>query len=465
MNKLNNYIKLLFCASLLIPIQLSAQDSNYAFSLKEAIAYALENNQQIKSADLEKKIADQLVLEILADGLPQVNANADLGHNFKKPTVPFDFESGIKGVLVNEGLIAPFVPGEAAGTSFVTDYSGSAGISLNQMIFDGSFFVGLEAARTFTQLSYKNHIKTKIDIADAVSKAYYGVLINQEIKTLVEKNYNRIETLLKDTKALYQSGFAEKIDVSRVQVQFNNLNVEKTHIDKNVELSKALLKFQMGIAVGGEIELTDNISNLEYENIQPDVMKNFTYSNRIEISQMITQKDLNDLDIKNMRVKRIPKINLYASYGAASNSETFSDLTTFSSPNWFGVGVIGIKLNTPIFDGFRKKRQIQQKRIKAEQINLSFSQLKNSIDLELKQSAINYNKNKDNLRAQKENLSLAQEIYGVTKIKYNEGVGSNSEVLDADAALKQSQTNYYNALYEALIAKIDMQKALGTLLN
>ncbi len=452
----------------MLPLQLFAQESNSDFSLEQAIEYALKHNEQIKSASLEKEMADMKVLEILADGLPQINASADLGHNYKVPQVEFlDFISPVTyGVLINEGLITgPAPQPKLIETTFATPYTGTAGVSLNQMIFNGSYFVGLEAAKTFTQLSAKNYIKTKIDIADAVSKAYYGVLISREVRKLVEKNYTRIEALLKDTKALNKSGFAEKIDVSRVQVQFNNLTVEKNHVDKSVELSEALLKFQMGIPSNGIIQLTDDIASIKYEHIQADIFKSFTYSNRIEVSQVATQKELNELDIKNMRVQRIPKIDLYATYGAGSNSQTLSDLVSFNSTNWFGVGAIGIRLSTPIFDGFRRKRQIQQRRLKAKQIDISYTMLKNSIDLELKKASINYNKSRDNLKAQKDNMNLAQEIYQVTQIKYKEGVGSNAEVLDADAALKQAQTNYYNALYQALISKVDMQKALGTLLD
>lgn len=458
-------MKGIICGLLMLPLQLSAQNSNYAFSLQQAIEYALKHNEQIKVAGLEKKIAEKRALEFLAVGLPQITANLDLGHNYKKPTVPFDFAYGIELVLYENGLISAPTPPSGPGTTFVADYSGSANIEFEQMIFNGSYFVGLKAVKTFIQLSTNDYIKTKIDIADAVSRAYYGVLINQKINMLVEKNYNRIETLLNETKILYQNGFAEKIDVSRVKVEFNNLKVEKDYMDKSVELSEAMLKFKMGIPIYGTIELTDDISSIQYESIPLDVLKNFTYANRIEVSKIAIEKKLNELDLKNIRVQRIPKLDLYANYGAGSNPQSLGDLLSFNSPNWFGVGTIGIKINTPIFDGFLKKRQIQQRVLKAQQINLSYSILKNSIDLELKKATINYNKNRDNLIAQKKNMELAQDVYQVMQIKYKEGVGSNAEVLNADVALKQAQTNYYNTLYQLLISKIDMQKALGILLK
>lgn len=455
MNKFKNTIKILLCALLLAPIHLDAQDSNYAFSLEQAIEYALDHNETILSASLEKEIANRKVGEVIADGLPQVTANIDLGYNYQIPQV----------FLPANTFDPNGDPNESVAQKFGTDYSGNLGVRVEQMIFNGSYFIGLKAAKTFTELSKKEHIKSKIDVAEAVSKAYYGVLISKELKGLVTKNYNRIESLLSDTKALYQSGFAEKIDVSRVQVQFNNLKVEKDYTDRNVDLSMALLKFQMGIPSANEIVLTDVISSITYAGIQPNAFNEFTYAKRIEFSQLETQRDLNSLDVRNIESMYVPKLNLYGTWGMNSGTQDFGELINIGGEKWRGVGVVGVKMSVSIFDGLRKSRIIQQKKLQGEQINLSFSQLKNSIDLELKQSTINYNRNRDNLKAQQENMSLAQEIYGVTKIKYNEGVGSNSEVLDADAALKQAQTNYYNALYEALIAKIDMQKALGTLLK
>lgn len=455
MNKLNYCIKGLICALLIFPFKMLAQDSSNSFSLEKAIEYALAHNQQIQTASLEKEIANRKVGEVLADGLPQVNADLDLGYNYQIPQV----------FLPANTFDPNGDPNETIAQEFGTDYNGSLGIRLEQMIFNGSYFIGLQAARTFTELSRKDHIKSKIDVAEAVSKAYYSVLISREVRSLVTKNYNRIESLLKDTESLYDGGFAEKIDVSRIKVRFNNIKVEKDHADKSVELGIALLKFQMGLPNSTSITLTDNISSVNYEGVKSDAFNNFSYANRIEYSQLETQRELNQLDIKNTNVQYVPKIDLYGSWGMNSGTQDFSELIKIGGAKWVSVGVIGIKMSVPIFDGLRKSRQIQQKKLKADQIDFSFSQLKNSIDVELKQATINYNKNRDNMLAQQENMNLAQEIYNVSQIKYKEGVGSNSEVLDADADLKQSQTNYYNALYEALIAKIDMQKALGTLLK
>lgn len=442
---------LLLTMSLVAVHQVSlAQESTTArFSLDEAITYALANNQNVKNARLEEEIANRKVEEILADGLPQVNANVDIGYNYEIPTV----------FLPGNAFDPSGDANETVGAKFGTNYSGNMGISANQMLFDGTFFIGLKAARTFTQLSQKDHIKTKIDIVEAVSKAYFGVLVNRQRYALIERNYSRLDSLLQDTKTMYENGFAEKIDVNRVQVQFNNMKVEKDNFQQLLNVSESLLKFQMGMSPASNIELTSSISDIGEFDFE--LAKSFTYEQRIEFSQMNIRKELNELDIRNVQSGYIPKLDAYASYGRNIGTQEFGEVF---SGQWAGVGVIGVKATVNLFDGMRKRRQVQQRRLMAEQIQNSFDMLKYNIDLEIQQALTNYNKEIEMLRAQRENMQLAQEVYDVTKIKYSEGVGSNQEVIDADATYKESQINYYNALYDALISKIDLQKAYGVLL-
>ena len=443
---------LLMTMSLVAVHQVSRAQSSETtrFTLDEAITYALENNQRVKNARLEEEIADRQVGEILADGLPQVNANASLMHNYK-----------IQQTLIeSDGSFPPGVPaGETVPLEFGIPYTSGFDVGLSQMVFDGSFFIGLEAARTFTQLSKKDHIKTKIDIAEAVSKAYFGVLVNRERLSLVERNYSRLDSLLRDTQTMFDNGVAEKIDVNRVKVQFNNVKVEKDNYQQVVDLSESILKFQMGLKPSTSIDLADDIQSIDYFDFE--LSKDFSYEKRIEYSQMNIQKELNELDIKNVRVKYYPKIDLIANYGRNTGNTSFGDVF---SDQWFGVGAIGLRASMPIFDGLRKRRQVQQRQLKGQQIDYSLNLLENNIDVEIEQALITYNRQIEMMEAQRENMELSQEVYEVTKIKYGEGVGSNIEVIDADATYKQSQINYYNALYDALISKIDLQKAYGILL-
>lgn len=451
-------ISLVLILTLFVGQVRAQEEGGGSLSLQECIDFALEHNQNLINAGLDKVIAEARVRETVADGLPQINGTLDLGYNYKVPTTQ------LPAVLIPEEFRDPSIPPDGfVPVNFSTKYTGSASVNLEQMIFNGSYFVGLRAAKTYTELARKEHIKSEIDVVEAVSKAYYAVLVNQERAELIYKNFNRLDSLLSDTKALRDNGFAERIDVSRVQVQYNNLKVEKENIDKFIQLSRALLKFQMGMPQSENLQLKESIEDVRFISLEGDIAGDFQYSDRIEYSQLQTNMDLIELDIKNTQVQYLPRIDLYGSLGATAGTQSAGDLLSFSKDPWFGLGVIGVRMNLPIFDGFRKSNIIQQKKIQAKQITNSFELLKNNIDLEIKQAYINYEKSLDNMAAQSENMKLAEEVYSVAKLKYEEGVGSNIEVMNADSDYKEAQTNYYDALYDALIAKVELEKAYGQL--
>ena len=442
----------LFILLLLLGFNASGQNETLRMSLQECIDFALVNNQNIKNAQLALDISGYKVGEILADGLPQINASADLGYNYKVPTsfIPAEFFGG--------------EPGTFAPVQFSPAYLGSATISLNQMIFDGSYFVGLKASRTYTDLARKDKIKSEIDVIEAVSKAYYLAMVNLEGIDLINKTFGRLDSLLRDTQAQYDAGFVERIDVDRIKVQFNNAKVTHDNAEKRLQLSYALLKFQMGMEVDRPFELTERISDVSREVLQEGFGDDFQYKDRIEFSQLDTNLDLVNLDIKNTQVRYLPTIDLYGTYGASTGAGNFGDLTSFGT-NWFGLGIVGMRFNVPIFDGLRKSRQIQQKRLQVEQIENTKDLFQKSIDVEIQNAQTVLRQSVDNILAQEENMQLAENVFKVARIKYSEGVGSNIEVITADASFTEAQTNYYNALYTALVAKVDLEKAYGKLLE
>lgn len=440
--------------------------SDHTYSLEECISYALKNNEELKNASLDMDISDQVVKETLADGLPQINGHVDLGYNMKVPVqfIPDFISPAVYGVLFDEGVIPPRELGDPAifPAQFGTKYTGSASVTVTQMLFDGSYFVGLKAAKTYTQLSEKQRVQTEIEVIEKVSKAYYSVLVNQERQELIERNYGRLDSLLRETKILNENGFAEKIDVNRIQVQFNNISVQQKNISSVLEVSKALLKFQMGLKLSDEIILQDRLEDVVFNPVPEDATSNFAYSNRIEVEQLRVNRELNQLDLKNINVRYLPNIDLYGTLGASAGTQTSGNFFDVSQ-SWIDYSVVGVRMDVPIFDGLRKSHQIQQRKIQEIQLENSDRQLKNSIDLEIRQAVSSYEQALDNMKAQRENMDLAEEVFNVSRIKYQEGVGSSIEVTNADADYKEAQTNYYSALYDALIAKVDLRKAYGIL--
>ena len=428
-----------------------AQDESGGYTLDDCIAYALDNNQDIESAELETYISKAVVGETASEGLPQINGNININNNFKVPT------SFIPSEIVDPD--AP--PGTFVGVQFAPQYDGLANVSLSQLIFDGSYFTALKASKVFQELSKKDYIATRINVIEAVTKAYYNVLVSEEGYNLVSQNYGRLDSLLRDTKGLYESGFAEKIDVNRVQVQFNNIKVQLKNSYELYVLSYATLKFQMGMPINDPLILKEKIADLKIGDLDTNT-EAFDFTDRIEYSILQTNQRLAELDRQNNKRQYLPSLEAYASYGANTGAPTTGDLFDIND-NWFGNGQFGFRMSIPVFDGFFKHYKVQQTTLKLRQIDQQFEQLENSINLEVSTSKVNYQNSVLNLDAQRENMVLAEEVYNVAKIKYEQGVGSSLEVVDSDTAYKEAQNNYYNALFDALIAKVDFEKATGQL--
>lgn len=423
------------------------------FTLEECLMYAFENSDSIKNAILDQKIAKAQVGETRSAGLPQIEGSASMTKNYIMPVQ-----------LIPAEVFDPNAePGSFVPMQFSPTYTGSATVQWDQMIFDGSYFVGLQAASTYQELSSKAAIKTKIDVAEAVTKAYYAALVAQERMTLAEENFRRLDTLLRETRIMHENGFAEKIEVSRVTVERNNAQVERQKAERAIQLSFALLKFQMNMPLEQPLILGEDLSQIEVS-FNEALINEFEYRDRIEYSQLETNKALAELELKNIQVQYLPKINAYVNIGASMGANKSSQLFDFNRA-WFENGAFGASLTVPVFDGLNKSYRIQQRKLAIQKTNNSFNTLRQNIDLSIAQSRIKLQDNMEMLEASRENMGLAREVYEVSRIKYQEGVGSNIEVIDAEIAYQEAETNYYNALYDALAAQVELKKALGVLLD
>ena len=297
-------------------------------------------------------------------------------------------------------------------------------------------------------------------LVENVKKAYFGVLVNQERIRLAEANMARIDTLLKETKALNDAGFAEKIDVSRIQVQRNNIYTQVQRSLTALEISKQILKVQMGMPLEYDVTLSESLRDLT---TQEDLAKLLVDegTERVEIQQISTQLELTGLDLKNNHAQYMPKINLVGNARRSGAGNEWA--TVFSSDNWFGSSLIGVSMSVPIFDGFAKAARIQKNRVQINQLENQRLFLKESFKSELYTAKANLKNDLSILEVQEENLKLAQEVFQIARIKYNEGIGSNLEVVEADASLIEAEINYLGALYDGLISKVNLEKALGLL--
>ncbi|MGZ5303245.1 MAG: TolC family protein, partial [Bacteroidia bacterium] len=391
------------------------------------------------------------------------NASLEFNDFLKLPTsfLPDFISPSVYGVLIKEGVLTPdkFPQGDPAlfPVQFGTKYTATAGVTISQLIFDGSYIVGLKASKTYVDLARKNARRSKIEAAAEVTKAYYGVIVNQRRLDIIDANITRLSKAYNDTKALNEQGFVEKIDVDRLSVTLNSLEVEKQKLQNFISLSNYLLKFQMGMPVDAQLTLTDSISEI---NFVPQSADKIDYTKRIEYAMLQTQKNLLTLDLQRHRSGYLPSL---VAFGSLSTQAQRNEFNFFKGGEWYETALIGGKLSVPIFDGLQKRARIQSSKISLQKTDNDISSLENAIALDITNAKLMYENTNKTLEIQRKNMELAQEIARVAQIKYKEGVGSNLEVVSAEAALKEAQTSYFNALYDVIISQVDLQRATGTL--
>jgi outer membrane protein len=460
------------------PVLTQAQQTTngQSFTLEQAVEYALANSTTAKNATLDEQIASARVKETRGIGLPQVSASVGLQHNQKLSRFFSQYNPDQPGFLGDLSTVPGIEAGDVVAfpNFFQLKSAGNAQLSVNQILFNGSYIVGLQAAKAYRELSSKTTQQTKEGIIEQVTKAYYNVLINKDRVQLFDVNIGRVDSLLRTTTALNENGFAEKIDVDRIKVSLNNLKAQRDNFRNLQELGFQLLKFQMNFPMDQSIEVTDKLEAIQIdENLLANYSSNWDYSQRSDYSILETNKKLQSLNLKNKYAESLPSLVAFANLGYSTQSPTVGGLFKTESnvqessqigpDKWYSFSSFGVSLNVPIFSGLQRNYRVQQEKYNLQKIENGFVSLKSAIDLQVKQSAITYLNAVNTMKSQQENRELAENVARVTKIKYEQGVGSNLEVTEAEGALREAQINYYAALYDALVAKVDLDKAYGKL--
>jgi len=409
-------------------------------------------------------------------GLPQISVASTIMHNQQLPRFFMAYNPG--SPFFPAGTPAP--PGVNSGDVIATrnpfqlQSSGDASATINQLIFNGSYIVGLQATSAFRQLAEKNALQTNEQVIQGVMKAYYGVLINRERTTLFDANIARVDSLLRNTKALLQNGFAESIDVDRIKVTYNNLLSERDKFLKVNELGEQLLKFQMNFPLDQPIALVGTIQDVKIDTVLSHYSDGWDYKTRPDFQVLQAQHRMQELNVKNQYAGAFPVINAFATGGFNTQSANVSGIfkTNTGIPNegglgpdkWYTYSRYGVSLSWSVFTGLSRSYRVQQEKLNLKKIDNGFRMLKTSIDLETQRAGIFFENALRTLHIQKDNMDLAANVARITRIKYEQGVGSNLEVVDAESSLKDAQNNYYGAMFDAMIAKVDLDKAYGRLL-
>ncbi len=438
------------------------------FTAKQAVDYGLKNAVQVKNALLDIKIQQQVNREITAAAYPQLNGSVNTTHffNIAVQTLPNFISPSVYQVLKDQGVkdgSGNVITSPAGGfgninAQFGVPWSASGGLDVSQLLFDGQVFVGLQARKSAIELSTKYAEVTAEQIKANIYKIYYQLVVGSSQLTSLQANIERFEKLLRDTKEIYKNGFAEKLDINKVVVQLNNLKTEKEKVLQQLEAGNAGLKFLMNMPQKEVLVLTDFLTD---EVLKSNILdETYNYNDRKEIQLLTVASKLNAYNIKRYNLSRIPTIAAFGSYYKNANRQTFN---FFNKGEWFTSSLIGLKISVPIFDGFARRARIENAKLTLEKSNNNLQQGKESMDNDVVQARIKMKSAILTADDQKQNIQLAEDVFNTTRKKYDQGLGSNQEIYNAQTELKVAQTNYFSALYDAITAKIDYLKAVGKL--
>jgi len=456
----------------LFPFMAMAQDTakvtKHEFSIQQAIDYASKNNMQVKNALLDVKYQEQVNREVTSRAYPGINASLGTTYNPNVATqvIPNFISPATYQVLVDEGvkdgngnpIVMPNDFGFIAA-QFGTKYSASAGISLSQILFDGQVFVGLQARDATMNFARKNAEITEEAVRTNIYKVYYQLVVSKTQVELLDSNISLLEKLLKDTRIIYENGFAEKLDVDKVNVQLTNLQTEKRKVLNTISNGYYGLKLLIGMPIRDQLVLTDTLSA---DQIKEGVLENsaYDYKDRKDYQYAQIGKQLNEYNIRRYKLSQIPTVSLNGQYAKSAQRNKWN---FFGKGDWFTVSSVSLNISVPIFNGFYTKSKIQQARIDLQKTENQISALEISIDQQVETAKNNFSSAIINMDYQQRNMELAEKVYQQTKKKYEVGTGSQTEINTAQTDLKTAQTNYITALYDAIIAKVDFMKATGKL--
>ncbi|MEM9884756.1 MAG: TolC family protein [Bacteroidota bacterium] len=434
---------------LLFSLSAFGLQAQQAFSLEEAVQYALQNSNQVRLAQLESINAEASIQEIRTAAIPKVSAGLDYQHN----------------IIIPQFLL----PGQAAGMPEGTFIAVEAGlknnltgnVSASALLFDPTVFVGIQAAQLYRDLVSKEMNQTTFELRYNVEKAYLAVLIAEKNLDIIEDNISNLQKTLRETAAIYEEGFAEKLDVDRLTLSLENLKTQAENTAQFVALNYNLLKFQMGYPIKEEIVLTNDIDNLVSTTLVDDQVLLGTEFQLEQRPEYATIKAGEALNIKNIASKKAARYPSLLANGAYQQSLQRNNLFDENELPWIDLSFVGVSLKVPIFNGFTTKYQIQQAEVDLRKTQVQLNDFERAATLEYQNARIAYFNAKRTVNANKRSQELAERIYETTQIKYREGVGSSLEVTQAESELYQAQGNYINSLYDLLVAKTDLEKALG----
>ncbi|NJC25728.1 TolC family protein [Neolewinella antarctica] len=440
---MKRFIYLLLTACLLAGAStLRAQEDagpGNVFSLQRAVTYAMDNSNTIRNARVDILDAEQNVKERLSAGLPQFNGTVDFTHYFAVPVI----------------FLPENFPGGGGEASLQLKNNFVAGLNARAMLFDGSFFVALRAARASGEYFNLELENAQRRVRSQVTQTYFPVLLIKTNIEVLNRNITNLEKLLAETRAQFEAGFVEKLDVDRLRLSVSNLTSQRDQLFDQGENALRALKFTLNYPLDESLVVEDDLEKIDLEIQDAMLTGAIPYLNRPEVRLLDKTLELQDLNIKLQKAAYLPTV-----YATVAGQQQYQG-NDFKNGFWAPTVLAGLSVGVPIYDFGARSARVQRAVLAKEKIVNQRNDVNRTIQLEVLNARTTFTAANKRYQTTKDNLDLANDIYEVTQIKYSEGVGSSIEVVQAEQQLYETQANYLQALYDALVAKEDLYLALG----
>lgn len=430
-------------------IPTNAQEDTKSFSLEEAINFAMNNSYVLQNSSKDITIARKKVWETIASGLPQVSGTSNYNANLNLPVslLPGEFFGGDPGT---------YIP-----VKFGQDFNSDFGFSVNQLIFDGSYIVGIGSSQIYLNLAKQANEKTQIDIREAVAQAYYMVLISERSLQAMSDNFENEKKIYDETKMLFESGFREEQDVDQIELILRNAENEKLKAERELKIAKVVLKYTMGYNLDTDIQLTDSLDQFVNPLINNPKKIQFNFNDHIDYRLAYTNFQVSEKLLKLEKATYLPQLKGFYSYSKSAYGNNGN--LWKSDVNWYASSFIGLKLSMSIFNSGQKRAKVQQAEIAVEQADNQVKLAETTLEKDYLTAVANMENALASFKNDKANRELAEKIKSKTKIKFDNGMSSSTE-------MAQMETQYINA-YRALVAStlqllqadISLKKAAGNL--
>ena len=428
------------CSSWLIA---AAQEIPSQLSLEEALAYAYTHNNQMTNAGQDVRDAYAQKWVAIASGLPQIDGGVDYQNQLKRPVslLPGEFFGGEPGT---------FIP-----VTFGQKQQVSATATLKQQIFNGSYLVGLQAIKTFIEISALSEVKTKIEVQKAVVNAYTNVLAAQESERIIADNIRQLKATAEETQKMWAQGMVEEEALEQIQITLANLENQGRNSSRIVAISRQMLNLLLGVALDQSIALTDDLSKLAAQELLEPVDDAFTAEKNIDYRLGLNVQEQKRLELKLQKSYALPSLNTFVNYNSSAFADTFA--FTQSQQQWFDSSILGVNINMPIFSSLGNTAKTKRAKIAylKAQNNLTLTQKQVLLQWEQAQSA--WSLAMDNYHTSGQNLKLAERIEQKNQIKFKEGIASGFELREAQLQLYSAQSAYLQAMLDLINAKTALE--------